>query len=115
MAIHLYLLIAASSIGSCSTLSVLPQGAINTIDKGGIAAVPDFLGSSEVSRLRSDASNLYGDGRFIVNALAGYGNKAGTKDKSNFKSSKDRAVLPAYIPSQKRNGQFVDGIYAWIK
>ncbi|KAL7531946.1 hypothetical protein ACHAXR_004321 [Thalassiosira sp. AJA248-18] len=92
---------------ACSALSVLPDSAINTIDRGGIAIVPNFLSPSEVSRLRNDATNLYHDGYFTVDALAGYGAKAGAKDKANFETSKDRAVLPAYIPSQKKNGPFV--------
>ena len=61
-----------------------------------------------LSRLRSDARNLYYDDKaFIVDALAGYGQNAGAKDKASFDASKDRAVLPAYIPSQKRDGPFV--------
>lgn len=103
--------IAVVAISGCtltaSALSILPESAITTIDRGGIAVVPDFLSASEVSRLRGDASNLYDDGHFIVDALAGYGAKSNAKDKSNFESSKDRAVLPAYIPSQKKNGPFV--------
>lgn len=92
-----------------SALSILPDSAINTINGGGIAVIPDFLTPSQVSRLRTDASNLYHDGHFIVDALAGYGAKNGAKDKAQFESSKDRAVLPAYIPSQKKNGPFVSG------
>lgn len=99
-----------NSYAAVSALSVLPESAINTINRGGIAVVPDFLSPSEVSRLRSDASNLYNDGHFIVDALAGYGSKAGVKDKAGFDTSKDRAVLPAYIPSKKKNGPFVDGM-----
>lgn len=96
-----------SSGSSVSALSVLPESAIQTIDRGGIAVVPNFLSPSEVSRLRADASNLYQDGDFIVDALAGYGAKSGAKDKAGFDPTKDRAVLPAYIPSQKKNGPFV--------
>lgn len=108
------LCIAIVAVSSCtpsaSALSVLPESAVNTINDGRIAVVPNFLSPSEVSRLRSDASNLYNDGHFIVDALAGYGAKAGAKDKSSFESSKDRAVLPAYIPSQKKNGPFVSNL-----
>lgn len=87
-------------------LSLLPESAIRTIDRGGVAVIPNFLSASEVTRLRTDASNLYNDGHFIVDALAGYG-KAGAKDKQSFDASRDRAVLPAYIPSKKKDGPFV--------
>ena len=65
------------------------------------------MSPSEVSRLRSDASTLYNDGYFTVDALAGYGKSAGAKDKASFDATKDRAVLPAYIPSQKKAGPFL--------
>ena len=87
-------------------LSILSESAIRTIDRGGIAIIPNFMSASEVTRLRTDASNLYNDGHFIVDALAGYG-KDGAKDKQSFDASKDRAVLPAYIPSKKKDGPFV--------
>ncbi|KAL9189301.1 hypothetical protein ACHAXT_011791 [Thalassiosira profunda] len=90
-----------------SALSLLPDSAIDTINRGGIAVVPNFLAPSEVSRLRADATNLYRSGNFIVDALAGYGATAGAKDKAGFDSSRDRAVLPAYVPSKKQNGPFV--------
>ena len=64
-----------------AALSILPDSAINTIDRGGIAVIQDFMSPSEVSRLRADASNLYNDGRFTVDALAGYGKTANAKDK----------------------------------
>lgn len=69
--------------------------------------MPDFFSPSDVTRLRSDARNLHRDGHFIVDALASYGDKAGAKDKNSFDAAKDRAVLPAYIPSKKINGPFV--------
>jgi hypothetical protein len=105
-------LLAVTVIISLSTrytdaLSILPDSAINTIERGGIAIIPDFMSPSEVSRLRADASNLYNDGYFTVDALAGYGKAAGAKDKAGFDASKDRAVLPAYIPSQKKAGPFL--------
>ncbi|KAL7484580.1 hypothetical protein ACHAW6_010212 [Cyclotella cf. meneghiniana] len=106
---HFIAILAVYTILSASALSILPDNLINTIDKGGIAVLPNFLSPSQVSRLRADASNLYRDGCFTVDALAGYGAKAGARDKSKFDPSKDRAVLPAYIPSQKKNGPFVSG------
>ena len=96
-----------SLTNNASALSI-PHSALETINAGGIAVLPNYLSPSVVSRLRSDARNLYYDDKaFIVDALAGYGQKAGAKDKASFDASKDRAVLPAYIPSQKRDGPFV--------
>ena len=102
--------IAATSLlllAPTASLSILPDAAVRTIDRGGIAVVPDFLAPSEVSRLRSDASGLHADGHFIVDALASYGSREGAKDKSSFEAGKDRAVFPACIPSQRREGPFV--------
>lgn len=96
-----------TTVAVVAALSILPDSAIDTIERGGIAVVPNFLPPSEVSRLRSDASDLYRDGYFTVDALAGYGAKAGAKDKVKFEASKDRAVLPAYIPSKRKDGPFV--------
>lgn len=91
-----------------STSSLVPDSVYETINRGGIAVVHDFLSPSQVSQLRTDARNLYGDGHFITDALAGYGKKAAQRDKAQFDPSKDRAVLPAYIPSKQTNGPFVD-------
>lgn len=102
--------LAAALLAIFPTLAAslsIPNSALDTINRGGIAVVPDFLSPSVVSRLRRDATDLYNDNQFIVDALAGYGQKAGAKDKAQFDSSKDRAVLPAYIPSQKCFGPFV--------
>ena len=93
-----------------SALSILPDSAISTVSQGGIAIINNFLSPVQVSRLRNDASNLYNDGNFIVDALAGYGSKAGSADKANFNSQKDRAVLPAYIPSKDKPGPFVSSM-----
>lgn len=85
---------------ACASALSIPNTALETINAGGIAVLPNFLSPSVVSRLRSDARNLYYDeNAFIVDALAGYGQKAGAKDKASFAQEKDRAVLPAYIPS----------------
>eukprot|EP00566_Odontella_aurita_P011680 CAMPEP_0113529262 /NCGR_PEP_ID=MMETSP0015_2-20120614/2298_1 /TAXON_ID=2838 /ORGANISM="Odontella" /LENGTH=384 /DNA_ID=CAMNT_0000427877 /DNA_START=73 /DNA_END=1227 /DNA_ORIENTATION=- /assembly_acc=CAM_ASM_000160 len=89
-----------------SSLSI-PQTAIETINAGGIAVVPDFFSPSFVSRLRSDAVNLHAEGQFITDGLAGYGSSANTRDKRNFDPSRDRSVLPAYIPSKRTPGPFV--------
>eukprot|EP00804_Cyclotella_cryptica_P012828 CCRYP_010605-RA/>CCRYP_010605-RA protein AED:0.00 eAED:0.00 QI:133/-1/1/1/-1/1/1/89/374 len=104
-----HIAIVAPYILGASALSILPDNLINTIDKGGIAVLPNFLSPSQIRRLRTDASNLYRDGYFTVDALAGYGARAGARAKSKFDPSRDRAVLPAYIPSQKKNGPFVSG------
>lgn len=90
----------------CGEGLLLPQSAYETIERGGIAEIQNFLSPAEVSQLRSDAHNLYQEGNFIVDALAGYGGKAGAKDKAKFTTAKDRSVLPAYIPSQKKDGPF---------
>ena len=75
-----------------------------TIDQGGIAIVDNFLSQSQVSRLRNDARSLFKQGEFITDALAGYGQKAAKRDKEQFDPSKDRSVLPAYIPSKNKLG-----------
>mmetsp|Transcript_3263 Transcript_3263/g.4896 ORF Transcript_3263/g.4896 Transcript_3263/m.4896 type:complete len:382 (-) Transcript_3263:1313-2458(-) len=97
----------STQVSMMAALSILPESAINTIDRGGIAVIKDFMSPSEVSRLRADASTLYYDGQFTVDALAGYGKTASAKDKASFDATKDRAVLPAYIPSQKKAGPFL--------
>lgn len=92
---------------SVFSLSSLPNSAIETINNGGIAVIPDFLSPSVVSQLRADAQRLHAEGHFITDGLAGYDKKTGAKDKAQFDPSKDRAVFPAYIPSQNRAGPFV--------
>lgn len=89
------------------SLSSIPHSAIETINNGGIAVVPDFVSPSVVSRLRADAQKLHTDGHFITDGLAGYGTKKGAKDKAQFDPRKDRAVFPAYIPSRQQMGPFV--------
>ncbi|KAL7444064.1 hypothetical protein ACHAXM_009279 [Skeletonema potamos] len=101
------ILIISTQASVIAALSVLPESAIHTIDRGGIAVIPDFMSPSEVSRLRADASTLYQDGQFTVDALAGYGKAKNAEDKARFDATKDRAVLPAYIPSQKKAGPFL--------
>lgn len=54
----------------------------------------------ETRILRSDAQDLYEGGNFITDAIAGYSQQAGAKDKAQFDQRKDRSVCPAYIPSQ---------------
>jgi Rps23 Pro-64 3,4-dihydroxylase Tpa1-like proline 4-hydroxylase len=106
----LYLLVSIA-ITTCtvvSALSLLPEAAIRTIQNGGIAVIPNYLSPMTVSRLRKDASNLYTNGHFIIDSLAGYGKDAGNRDKTKFDSTKDRAVLPSYIPSKNISGPFVN-------
>ena len=102
----LLVLLLLSGPGRVDSLAI-PDSAFETIDGGGIAVVPDFLPPSTVSRLRNDASDLYRGGHFTVDALANYGKTAGSRDKAQFDPSRDRAVLPAYIPSKKQVGPFV--------
>ena len=89
-----------------SSISV-PNSALHTINQGRIAVVPDFFSPTVVSRLRADAENLHANGHFITDGLAGYGKKANMRDKDSFDASRDRSVLPAYIPSKKIDGPFV--------
>lgn len=103
---HIHLILALTLPAFAASLSV-PRSAIETINGGGIAVVPDFFPPSFVSRLRSDARNLHSEGNFITDGIAGYGKSAGSRDKKNFDPSRDRSVLPAYIPSQRRDGPFV--------
>ena len=98
--------IATSSV--VSALSLLPEAAIRTIQNGGIAVIPNYLSPTTVSRLRKDASNLYNNGHFIIDSLAGYGTDAGNSDKAKFNPTKDRAVLPSYVPSKNMSGPFVN-------
>ena len=110
MRCHIFVTILSISTQAdviAAALSVLPESAINTIDRGGIAVIKDFMSPSEIYRLRADASTLYYDGQFTVDALAGYGKVKNAKDKASFDATKDRAVLPAYIPSQKKAGPFL--------
>ena len=85
-------LVFASALSPPS--SSLPESAIRTIRSGGIAIVPDFLGPSDSSRLRRDASDLFRGGRFVVDG-------DGARDKSKFDPAKDQAVLPSYAKKMK--------------
>lgn len=59
----------------------------STIADGKIAVVPNFLSATEVASLRRDAQQLWSDGKFSTDALAGYGSTG------KFDPAKDRAVL----------------------
>ena len=89
-------------------LTNLPDHIIDTINRGGIAQVDDFLSSSQVSKLRADAQTLFREGHFITDSLANYGKSAAAKDKAQFDIRRDRAVCPAYIPSKAALGPFVN-------
>lgn len=93
---------------TCLQLANLPSSLIETIHRGGIAQVDNFLSTSEVSRLRADAQGLFRDDHFITDSLANYGKTAGAKDKAQFDNRKDRSVCPAYIPSKAQLGPFVN-------
>ena len=101
-------IIAITTSTVVSALSLLPEAAIRTIQNGGIAVIPNYLSPTTISRLRNDASNLYTNGHFIIDSLAGYGKDAGNRDKNKFDSTKDRAVLPSYVPSKNISGPFVN-------
>jgi Rps23 Pro-64 3,4-dihydroxylase Tpa1-like proline 4-hydroxylase len=89
-------------------LTNLPDSVVETINRGDIAQVENFLSQSEVSKLRADAQLLFRDGHFITDSLANYGKNAGAKDKAQFDIRRDRSVCPAYIPSKAQLGPFVN-------
>lgn len=66
---------------------LLPKHVYSTIADGKIAVVPNFIPESEVTLLRQDAQNLWTEGKFATDALAGYGSTG------KFDPAKDRAVL----------------------
>ena len=67
--------------------TLLSPSIYSTIQEGKIAVLPNFIPESEVLLLRNDAQNLWNDGKFSTDALAGYGSKG------KFDVTKDRAVL----------------------
>ena len=66
---------------------LLSKNVYSTIEEGKIAVIPNFLPQNEITPLRSDAQNLWDDGKFSTDALAGYGSTG------KFDPTKDRAVL----------------------
>lgn len=66
---------------------LLPRYAFSKIEEGKIAVIPNFIPESEINLLRTDAQNLWNEGKFSTDALAGYGTT------SKFDPAKDRAVL----------------------
>jgi Rps23 Pro-64 3,4-dihydroxylase Tpa1-like proline 4-hydroxylase len=68
--------------------TLLPSDAYDTIQQGRIAVIPNFLSPNEVHLLRTDAQQLWDDGKFSTDALASYGQSG-----QNFDVRKDRAVL----------------------
>ncbi|CAB9523498.1 oxygenase [Seminavis robusta] len=99
---------APSSHHELHVAANLPDSVIDTIHRGGIAQVDNFLSPAEIRTLRSDAHSLFDDGHFITDALANYGQSKGQKDKAQFDVSKDRSVCPSYIPSKASLGPFVN-------
>lgn len=69
------------------TTPLLPPDAYDTVLRGGIAVVPDFLSPSLVKSLRSDAHALYDEGHFTTDALSAYGSNG------RFDPARDRNVL----------------------
>lgn len=66
---------------------LLSSSVFSTIETGKIAVLPNFLSEQDVLPLRTDAQNLWADGKFSTDALASYGSSG------KFDPSKDRAVL----------------------
>ena len=81
----------------------LPPGSFHAIQRGGVVVVKDFLSDGELNALRADAVALHADGNFIVDGLSNYGKK-----KEKFDPSKDRMVLPNWIPSRNAAGPWAD-------
>lgn len=79
--------------------SLLSPDIYSTIKCGDIAVLPNFLSEQDVLPLRTDAQNLWADGRFSTDALASYGTSG------KFDPAKDRAVLrlPQWKSSQLGN------------
>ena len=80
-------MVAFTAPGARSFEANLPPSAIDTIQRGRIAVVPNWLPAAEVARLRTDAEALHWGGHFSTDALASYGQKGA------FDPSKDRQVL----------------------
>mmetsp|Transcript_15691 Transcript_15691/g.30719 ORF Transcript_15691/g.30719 Transcript_15691/m.30719 type:complete len:409 (+) Transcript_15691:125-1351(+) len=66
---------------------LLSKSVYSTIEEGKIAVIPNFLPQIEVNLLRADAQDLWDQGRFSTDALAGYGSTG------KFDPTKDRSVL----------------------
>ena len=66
---------------------MLPPSAYETVLRGGIAVVPDFLPRDVARALRDDATDLHRSGHFAADALAAYG------ERKEFDPSRDRTVL----------------------
>ena len=81
---------------------LLSQSVFSTIEEGKIAVVPNFIPHNEITPLRTDAQNLWDEGKFSTDALAGYGSTG------KFDPAKDRAVLR--LPQWKNDslGNFAD-------
>lgn len=80
--------------------SLLPTSAYSTIQDGKIAVIPNFIPEHEIVPLRADAQNLWEDGRFSTDALAGYGSTG------KFDPTKDRAVLRLPQWKNESSGNF---------
>ena len=80
---------------------LLPKSVYPTIAEGKIAVIPNFIPQNEVNLLRTDAQNLWDQGKFSTDALAGYGSTG------KFDPTKDRAVLrlPQWKNSESGNYQ----------
>lgn len=83
---HLSLLLQdkTSSNGNGNLLS---PAVYSIIESGKIAVLPNFLSEQDILPLRTDAQNLWADGKFSTDALASYGSSG------KFDPAKDRAVL----------------------
>jgi Rps23 Pro-64 3,4-dihydroxylase Tpa1-like proline 4-hydroxylase len=79
---------------------LLSPAVYSTIESGRIAVVPNFLSEQDILPLRTDAQNLWTDGKFSTDALASYGSAG------KFDPSKDRAVLRLPQWKSENSGNF---------
>jgi len=80
-------LILQDSTSSNGKDNLLSPDVYSTIESGKIAVLPNFLSEQDIRPLRTDAQNLWADGKFSTDALASYGTSG------KFDPAKDRAVL----------------------
>ena len=57
---------------------------------------------AEAARLLADAEASYDAGHFVANGIARYG---ATGSKATFDATRDRTVMPAWVPSKERAGR----------
>ena len=79
--------------------SLLSQSHMEQITRGKVVEIPNFLPADDLAALRSDAQGLFDEGKFVADGLAVYGKKS-----AQFDPTRDRMVLPNFIPSRGVGG-----------